>query len=347
MTETMRAARFDSTTRALELTDVPVPMPGPGEVVVRVKACGICLSDVHLLDGTLPTDLPVVTPGHEAAGVIAAVGGAVPYWQPGMHVVMAGGKPCESCATCAAGRLDRCPNTRIMGFNYDGAWAEFVVVPAFALTEVPDWLPFEQAAILADAVSTPYAGLIRRAQLAPGETIGVWGIGGLGVHAVQIARLVGAGLVIAVDPSPAARVRALVAGADHALDPHDPDLATRLLELTGGAGLDVAVDLVGSNAVLAQAASSLGRFGRVLMVGLSMDPIELGVGVLFGVSSQSLLGHLGYSKADLDTVVDLVVRKRLDVSASISGLLPLEDVAAGVEQLRTKQGDPVRLVVTP
>jgi threonine dehydrogenase-like Zn-dependent dehydrogenase len=83
------------------------------------------------------------------------------------------------------------------------------------------------------------------------------------------------------------------------------------------------------------------------MVGLSLDPIELGPGVLFGVSSQSLLGHLGYTKADLDTVVDLVARKRLDVSASISGLLPLEDVAAGVEQLRTKQGDPVRLVVTP
>ena len=344
---TMRAARFDSASRGLQLQDVPVPVPGPGEVVVQVKACGICLSDVHLLDGSLPTDLAVVTPGHEAAGVIAAVGSAVPFWQPGTHVVMAGGKPCLTCATCAAGRLERCPQTRIMGFNYDGAWAEYVVVPAFALAQVPEWLPFEQAAILADAVSTPYAGLLRRAQLAPGELVGLWGIGGLGVHAVQIARLAGAGLVVAVDPSPAARERALVAGADHALDPADPDLPVRLLELTGGAGLDLAVDLVGSNAVLAEAAASLGRYGRVLMVGLSLDPIELGPGVLFGVSSQSLLGHLGYTKADLDTVVDLVARKRLDVSASISGLLPLEDVAAGVEQLRTKQGDPVRLVVTP
>src|SRR6476469_1491827 len=124
MTDTMRAARFDSSTRALEVVHVPVPMPGPGEVVVRVKACGICLSDVHLLDGSLPSDLPVVTPGHEAAGVIAAVGSGVPYWQPGTPVVMAGGKPCGTCMDCAAGRLERCANTRIMGFNFDCAWAE-------------------------------------------------------------------------------------------------------------------------------------------------------------------------------------------------------------------------------
>src|SRR3954452_2390160 len=105
MTDTMRAARFDSATRALEVTDLPVPTPGPGQVVVRVKACGICLSDVHLIDGSLPTDLPVVTPGHEAAGVIASVGTGVPYWQVGAHVVMAGGKPCEVCQACATGRL--------------------------------------------------------------------------------------------------------------------------------------------------------------------------------------------------------------------------------------------------
>jgi 2-desacetyl-2-hydroxyethyl bacteriochlorophyllide A dehydrogenase len=344
---TMQAARFDSAAGRLELCEVPVPQPGPAEVLVKVMACGICLSDVHLLDGTLPTALGVVTPGHEAAGVIAAVGDAVPHWRIGQRVVMAGGKPCSTCPTCAGGRLDQCPDTAVMGFGYDGAWADYVVVPSFVLTEIPEWLPFEQAAILADAVSTPYAGLVTRAQLSPGESIGLWGIGGLGVHAVQIARLVGAGLVIAVDPVPAARERALAAGADHALDPAAPDLLLQLAALSGGRGLDVAVDLVGSNAVLAQAASALGRSGRVVMIGLSLDPIELGPGALFGFQSQSLLGHLGYRKQDLDTVVDLVSSKRLDVSASISGVLPLTDVAAGVEQLRSKQGNPVRLVVTP
>jgi len=343
----MQAARFETASRSLLLADVPVPMPGAFEVLIRVMACGICLSDVHLLDGSLPSSLAVVTPGHEAAGVIAAVGSAVSYWQPGQRVVMAGGKPCGACAACARGRLDRCPHVEVMGFGYDGAWAEYVVVPAYTLCEIPDWLPFEQAAILADAVSTPYAGLVHRAALAAGETVGLWGIGGLGVHAVQIARLVGAGLVVAIDPVPAARERALRAGADHALDASDPDVLGQLAALTGGQGLDLAVDLVGSNAVLAQAAASLGRSGRVLMIGLSLDPIELGPGAIFGFQSQTLLGHLGYAKSDLDTVVDLVARRRLDVSASISGTMPLADVSAGVDQLRSKQGNPIRLVVTP
>ena len=344
---TMDAARFDAGTGLLELQRVPVPTPAPHEVLIRVEACGICLSDVHLLDGSLPASLPVVTPGHEAAGVIVAVGERVPHWQPGARVVMAGGKPCLACPACARGRIDSCPNIAVMGFGYDGAWAQYVAVPGMLLTEIPDWLPFAQAAILADAVSTPYAGLVSRAGLSAGESIGLWGIGGLGVHAVQIARLVGAGLIVALDPVPAARERALRVGADHALDPTDPDLALRLMDLTGGEGLDVAVDLVGSNAVLAQAAGSLGRGGRVVMIGLSLDPIELGMGALFGFQGHTLMGHLGYGKADLDTVVELVARKRLDVSGSISGLLPLSDVAAGVEQLRSKEGNPVRLVLTP
>lgn len=344
---TMQAARFEAATGSLRVEEVPVPELAPLEVLVRVKACGICLSDVHMIDGSLPTSLPVVTPGHEAAGVIAAVGTAVTYWQVGQPVVMAGGKPCMACESCGRGRLERCSSIQVMGFSYDGAWAEYVAVPSFVLTPLPEWLPFEQAAILADAVSTPYAGLIGRAQLTAGESIGLWGIGGLGVHAVQIARLVGAAPIVAIDPLPAARERALLAGADHALDALAPDLLEQLRELTAGEGLDVAVDLVGSNAVLAQAASSLGRFGRVVMIGLSLDPIELGMGALFGVSSHSLLGHIGYSKADLDRVVDLVARKRLDVSSSISAVLPLAEVAAGVEQLRSKTGNPIRLVITP
>lgn len=289
----------------------------------------------------------MVTPGHEAAGVVVAAGDNVVYWKAGSRVVMAGGKPCFTCDTCGRGRYESCPNIAVMGFGYDGAWAQYVAVPAMVLTEIPEWLPFEQAAILADAVSTPYAGLVRRAQLAPAESVGLWGIGGLGVHAVQVAKLVGAGLIIAIDPVEAARDRALKVGADHALDPTQPGLAERILELTGGEGLDLAVDLVGSNAVLAQGAATLGRGGRVLMVGMSLDPIELGIGALFAFHNHALLGHLGYTKADLDTVVDLVVTRRLDVSASISATMPLEDVAAGVEQLRSKEGNPVRLVLTP
>jgi threonine dehydrogenase-like Zn-dependent dehydrogenase len=344
----MRAARFRAASRSLAVEDVPVPTAGPGEVLVRVHACGICLSDVHLLDGTLPTSLPVVTPGHEAAGVVERVGERVPQWEPGARVVVSAGKPCGACARCARGRgADACLRTQIMGFDYDGAWAEYVVVPYGNLTPVPDAIPLEQAAILADAVSTPYAGLVDRGGLRPGEAVGLWGIGGLGVHAVQIARMVGASPIVAVDPLPAARERALAAGADVALDPAAVDVRREVLALTDGAGLDLAVDLVGANAVLAQAAKCLGRHGRVVMIGLSPEPIQLGPGVIFGVQSHALLGHLGYRKEHLDQLVALVASGRLDVSRSVSDVLPLEEVARGVERLARKEGNPIRLVVRP
>ena len=343
----MRAARFDRASGNLAVKDVPVPEPAPGEVLVRVKACGICLSDVHLIDGSLPAPLPEVTLGHEAAGVIEAVGRGVPGWQPGQRVVMAGGRACWRCRNCIRGRPNECLQPEIMGSFYDGAWAEYVVVPYSALTAIPDQLPFEQAAILADAVATPYAGLIDRAALRPGEAVGLWGIGGLGVHAVQIARMVGATPIIAVDPKASARARALTVGADHALDPDAGDVREEVLRQTDGQGLDLAVDLVGANAVLAEAGSCLGRYGRLLMVGLSQDPIQLGPSLLFGLASQSLLGHLGYAKRHLDQLVELVAHGRLDVTRSISGTMPLEDVARGVRQLVTKEGNPIRLVVTP
>jgi D-arabinose 1-dehydrogenase-like Zn-dependent alcohol dehydrogenase len=344
---TMRAARFETSTRAFTVTDVPVPEPGPGEVLVRVKACGICLSDVHLLDGMLQSPMEVVTPGHESAGVVERVGPHVPSWKPGDRVVMCGGKPCGRCVNCARGRAAECAEFEVMGFHYDGAWAEYVVVPFFALAAVPDHVPFEQAAILADAVSTPYAGLTASGRLRPGETVGLWGIGGLGAHAVQIARMVGASLVVAVDTNDAARARALELGADVTLDPGAIDVPREIRRLTGGAGLDLAVDLVGANAVLAQAASSIGRFGRAVMIGLSPEPIQLGAGVSFGIRSQSLIGHLGYEKRHLDDLVTLVGSGRLDVSRSVSDVLPLEDVARGVERLARKEGNPIRLVVRP
>jgi 2-desacetyl-2-hydroxyethyl bacteriochlorophyllide A dehydrogenase len=343
----MKAARFDQSTKTLAVTDVAVPEPGPMEVRVQVHACGICLSDVHLLDGTLPSPLPQVTPGHEAAGVIDVVGGQVTGWKPGDRVLLAGGKNCGECAMCIRGRLDECLQFQIMGFAYDGAWAEYVVVPFYALSEVPDSVPLEQACVLADAVATPYAALTERAALRPGESIGLWGIGGLGVHAVQIARMVGATPIIAFDPLPEARERALALGADHALDPTADDVVAQVWKLTDGLGLNVAVDLVGANRVLAQGDMCLGRHGRLVMVGLSPEPVGLGMGLLFGVLNHSLLGHLGYRKPHLDELIRLVSTGRLDVSQSVSAVIPLDDIHEGVKRLETKEGNPVRIVVNP
>lgn len=343
----MLAAVFTGVGEPLRVDQVPVPEPGPLEVLVKVDACGICLSDVHLLDGSIPAVTQPVIPGHEASGTVVRAGSLVPGWEEGQRATLAGGLPCGTCARCRVGRVEECLQFQIMGFHYDGAWAEYVCVPYFTLAPVPDGVPAEQAAILADAVATPYAALAERAALRPGETVGLWGIGGLGTHAVQIARLLGAGLVLAMDPLESARKRALDRGADAAIDPTEEGAVSEIRQLTGGLGLDVAVDLVGSNRVMKQAVSSLGRGGRAVMVGLSLDPLELGPGILLGIQSQSILGHLGYQKRHLDDLVALLAAGRLDLAASISDVIPLADVADGVRRLAEKEGDPVRIIVAP
>jgi 2-desacetyl-2-hydroxyethyl bacteriochlorophyllide A dehydrogenase len=343
----MRAARFDQASRRLEVVDVPTPTPTAGQVLVKVDACGICLSDVHLIDGSLPMSLPVVTPGHEAAGTIAAVGSEVPHWQVGQRVALHGGSNCMTCDRCASGRPEECRNVAIMGFGYDGAWADYVAVPYPVLAAVPDDVPIEQAAIIADAVSTPFAALTERADLRPGESIGIWGVGGLGIHAVKLARLMGATPIVALDPLASARDRALSAGADIALDPTTDNIVEQVQAATGGAGLDIALDVVGSTAVLQQAEPCLARRGRLVMVGMSMEPIALGPGALFSVQSQTLMGHLGYRKQHMEQLLKLVATGRLDLSDSISDVVGLDDVVDAVDRLATKRDNPVRIVVKP
>lgn len=380
---TMRAAVVDTLTKQLSLETVPVPEPAPDEVLVRVKACGICLSDVHVIEGLLPSTMRRITPGHEAAGVIERVGERVPQaWQPGQRVLMGGSKSCGTCRNCLHGDVLDCLNPKILGAGCDGAWAEYVTVPYQALVEVPDRIPLEQAAILTDAVATPYAGLVERAGLRPAESIGLWGVGGLGVHAVQIARMIGAAPIIALDPLEAARRRALESGADHALDPTVPGVESEVWRLTDGLGLDVAVDVMGANRILAQGNACLSRYGRLVMIGLSPEPVALGdlddesidavlaaspvassfafpnvdrealraivrSGTYFGLQSHALFGHLGFRKEHLEQLVRLVSTGRLDVSRSISEVIPLEQVARGVDRLATKKDNPIRLVIAP
>jgi 2-desacetyl-2-hydroxyethyl bacteriochlorophyllide A dehydrogenase len=346
---TMRAARFVRASRQLTVKDVPVPQPGPGEVLIRVEACGICLSDVHMLDGTFPPpELEEITPGHEASGTIEQVGPGVPLWHAGQRVILLAGKACGVCRHCVSGNFMDCTHPVVMGQGYDGGWAEYVVVPYHLLTEIPDHVPLEEAALIADAVATPFTGLIHRGGLRLGETVGLWGIGGLGVHAVQIARLAGAAMIIAVDPVEAARRRALELGADHALDPNAVDIVAEVTRLTNGEGLNLTVDLSGVNSALDQAEACLARHGRSVVIGMCMDPMRLTESsVLFGYHNHALLGHEGYFKRDIEQIVRLVATGRLDLSRSISHRVPIEDVARGVEMLSTKEGNPVPIVVKP
>lgn len=347
MAPTMRAERFYADTKTVVLEDVPIPEPGLGEVLVKVAFCGICHSDLSLINGTFPAQRPVVTQGHEASGTIAELGPGVTGWTVGDRVVVAAGRPCLECPNCRRGDAGQCLRMQIMAFAYDGAWAEYTVALAAGLTRVPDNVPLEQAAILADAVSTPYGAVVHTGKVTIGESVGVWGVGGVGTHIVQLARLVGAAPIIAVDINPTVRERALELGADFALDSRDPGLRDRIAEITGGRMLDVAFDAVGLKVTFEQALDSLTVGGRLVGVGMSDQSPTVGPTSMFGLSKKKVLGHLGYDNSDIETLAKLVSLGRLDISRSISRIIPLEDIKEGIEALERADGSPIRIVVAP
>ncbi|WP_103531211.1 zinc-binding dehydrogenase [Streptomyces sp. SM11] len=335
--ERMRAARLHLPSRTLTVEEVDRPVPGPGQVLVKVEAAGVCLSDVHLVDGTLsPMYLEgdTVTLGHEVAGTVAEPGPDVEVWTVGDRVVLQAGE-------------ERRGRTYTRGVDYDGGWAEYALATASTLVALPDSLPFEQAAIIPDAVSTPWAAVTATGDVRAAEAVGVWGAGGLGVHAVQLLRAVGAHPVVAVDPAPAARRRALEFGADLALDPADPLFREKMLGATGGVGLGAAFDFAGVPPVREQALTALAPQGRLVLVGLTDQPLTVPDGTLFSYLQHRILGHYGSEGHHVAQLVRLAEGGRLDFSRSITEVLPLDDVASAVRRMETKEGDPVRIVLRP
>lgn len=334
----MLAARLNVKTHQLRMAQVPVPEPARGQVRIRVGAAGVCLSDVHLADGTLsPLYLPgdEVTLGHEVAGTVDALGEDVQGLTVGQRVLL------------QAGERDREDRVWTRGADYDGGYAEYALATDTTVVPIPDDLPFEQACIIPDAVSTPWAAVTRAGQIRPGEAAAVWGLGGLGAHAVQLLRLAGAAPVIAVDPIEPARERSRAFGADEVLDPGDAEFTRTVRRLTGGAGLAAAFDFAGVPAVREQAMKVLAPEGRLVITGLANRPVTIPNDLAFAYQRQSVRGHYGSEPEDVEQLVDLARIGRLDVSRSISGVLPLEDAPKAIEQLERKEGNPIRLVLKP
>ncbi|MFE8963072.1 zinc-binding dehydrogenase [Streptomyces iakyrus] len=351
---TMLAGRLHLGSLTFAVEEVPVPVPGPGEVLLEVKAAGVCLSDVHLIDGTLTPFRPddavtgsgALTLGHEVAGVVHTLGpDLVGSWAPGTRVVLQAGQSCGRCEACLRGFL--CHRAMTRGVDYDGGWAQYVIAREDTLIRIPDNLPFEQAAIIPDAVSTPYGALVETGQVRPGQSVGIWGVGGLGAHGIRIARLIGTAPVIAVDPLPAARERALAFGADVALDPVAPDFAEAVNAATGGQGLDVAFDFAGFPAVRDQAISVLGFGGVLVLAGLTPAPVTIADSIGFSARRNQIRGHFGGEAHGVDRLVGLASAGRLDLAPSVTARIPLAEAADAVAQLEKKIGDPIRIVLVP
>ena len=334
----MRAGRIKISTREFKVVDFPIPHPGPGQVRIQVKAAGVCLSDVHLIDSTLSPGYlegDEVTMGHEVAGVIEYLGADVTEWKIGDRVII------------CAGIRDEKGRVRTQGFDFDGGFAEFMIADVSTLVAIHGELSFEQACIIPDAVSTPWAAISQTAKVESGESSMVFGLGGLGIHAVQLLKVIGSSPIIAVDPLPLARERALLVGADLALDPSDGEFAKKIRTATNGRGVNVAFDFAGVVAARTQALPLLAEGGRLVIIGIAGKPISIPSDMAFVYKRNQILGHYGSEPQHTQELVSLIKAGKLDLSASITGVYSLEEAEVALRQLELKIDNPIRIILKP
>lgn len=349
MPATMRAARLHSPRTAdsredVRVDEIAVPEPGANEVLVRIAACGVCASDLHVVQGVTPhgPELPQIL-GHEPAGVVEDVGEGVEDWRPGDRVAFQMARPCHECEFCVAGREAICRDISIPGVDDHGAQAEFAVADARFLIPVPATVGFAEAAILTDAVATPYHAL-KRGGVGEGVTCAIFGLGGLGMHAVQLAKLAGA-WVVGVDLDPVNLERAREWGADEVIDASDGGPHRAIRSLTDG-GVDRALEFVGHPDTVSQAAKSLKPGGRATIVGLTPAPMDLMPEALFVSQELEVVGSFGSTGQDLNELMDLLEAGRLDLSRSVTHRLDLDDFPRALEILEHRDEHPIRMVVT-
>ena len=334
----MRAGRIKISTREFKVVDFPVPHPGPGQVRIQVKAAGVCLSDVHLIDSTLSPGYledDEVTMGHEVAGVIESLGVDVSEWKIEDRVIV------------CAGIRDAKGRVRTQGFDFDGGFAEFMIADVSTLVAIHNELSFEEACIIPDAVSTPWAAISQTAKVMSGESSMVFGLGGLGIHAVQLLKIIGSSPIIAVDPLPQARERALRVGADLALDPSEGEFSKKIRTATNGRGINVAFDFAGVGAVRIQALPLLAEGGRLIIIGIASEPISIPNDMAFVYKRNQILGHYGSEPHHTQELVSLIKTGKLDLSASITGVYSLEEAEVALRQLELKIDNPIRIILKP
>ena len=342
----MKAVRLTAVGRPLESADVTPREPGPGEVLVRIRAAGICHSDAHYRSGLSPMGALPLTLGHEIAGVVERVGPGVSTHHAGDRVCLHYLVTCGECAACRRGLETWCERGAMLGHHVDGGFAEEITVPARNAVLLPESIPFEHGAILMCSSATALHAL-RKGRLAPGERVAIFGTGGLGVSAVQLARSLGASEVFAVDVRAEKLALAGTLGAK-AVDAARGDPVAQLMDATRGGGVDVAIDFVGTAAVMRQAVSCLAPRGRAVLVALSDQRLELDPYREILGREAELIGSNDHTLAEIVELIGHVERGALDLSPAVTATVPLDAAAIdGVLDALEQGRAGVRTVVVP
>lgn len=342
----MKAVRLVQPGQPVELQEVPVPLVGSRDVLVAVKAAGICHSDAHYRAGRSPVFPLPLTLGHEVAGVIEAVGPEVDHLKPGDRVCLHYMVTCGHCEYCQSGNEQFCTTGKMIGKYRDGGYAEYISVPARSAFVLPPEIPFEQGAILMCSSSTSLHAL-RKARLKPGETVAVFGVGGLGVSAVQLAQAYGALQVFAVDIQPAKLELARQSGA-RPINAAQVDPADEIRRLTGGRGVDVAVELIGLPLTMKQAFKSLAIQGRLAIAGITTQPFNFNPYQELINREAEIIGVSDHLAQEIPQLLEWARQGTLDLSHVVTRTVPLDAGAINrvLDGLETF-GEDVRVVIVP
>jgi 2-desacetyl-2-hydroxyethyl bacteriochlorophyllide A dehydrogenase len=343
----VKALRLVKIGEPLQLEDVPIPGVGERDVLVRIRAAGVCHSDVHYRAGVSPVKPLPVTLGHEIAGSVEQVGSQVTALQVGDRVCLHYLLTCRDCLQCARGQEQFCTSGQMLGKHCDGGYAEYISVPARNAVPLPEEIAFEQGAVLMCSAATSFHAL-RKANLRTGESVAVFGVGGLGISAIQLARAMGALDVFAVDIHEAKLELAKRHGAIpvHAVQ-GDPVVEIR--RLTGGRGVDVALEVIGLPETMRQVLQSLAFLGRAVWVGISCQPVEVdSYRDVLGREAQ-IIGSDDHLLRELPTLIELARRGVLDLSEVVTSKVPLQAAAVNqaLDDLKRFRGDSVRTVIVP
>ncbi|MFE6828594.1 Zn-dependent alcohol dehydrogenase [Streptomyces sp. NPDC057690] len=351
----VRAAVLPAIGAPLEIREIVLPDPGPGRVRVRLAAAGVCHSDLSLSDGTMRLPLPAVL-GHEGAGTVVAVGEGVEHLAPGDGVILNWAPSCGSCHPCTLGEVWLCVNAlngaaEVYARTTDGtdlhpglnvaAFAEETVVPASCVLPLPDGIPLTDAALLGCAVLTGYGAIHHSARVRPGETVAVFGVGGVGLATLQAARIAGASTIVAVDVSPEKEGLARAAGATEYVVASERT-AREIRALTGKQGVDVAVECVGRAVTIRTAWESTRRGGRTTVVGIGGKDQQVTFNALEIFHWGRTLAGCVYGNCDpakdLPVLADHVREGRLDLSALVTERIALEDIPGAFDNMLAGKG---------
>jgi len=331
-----------------EIRDVPQPEVGPEEVLVEVKACGICGSDVHGMDGRSGRRLPPIIMGHEAAGVIAGMGPSVAGWEEGDRVTFDSTLSCGTCHFCRRGRINLCENRRVLGvacaeFRRDGAYAQVVAVPQNILYRLPEGLSFDHAAMVEPVSVAVHA--VERVPIHLSDTAVVVGTGMIGLLVVQTLRAAGCGRILAVDVNPKRLELACRLGADEGISAEATDVAAEVLQRTNGRGADLAFEAMGIPDTVTTAIASVRKGGSVALVG-NMSP-EVPLPLQAVVTRELTLYGSCASSGEYPACLKMIARGTIDVEAMISAVAPLDEAPAWFDRLYQGEEGLMKVILKP